>query len=138
MVAKAQDGAIHTCTLSTVSDPAQLQVKVDTAELHADGQDIAHIEIQITDENGRPVYTADHPIALTIEGPGEIIGMENGNIQDLEPYSSRTRKAHHGKLLVYVRTTTQVGEIVVTAEAEGLGTSKVTIKSVDIVETVQA
>jgi beta-galactosidase len=138
VVAKAKDGVIHTCTLSTVSEPAQLQVNVDAAELHADGQDIAHIEIQITDEDGRPVYTADHPIALSIEGPGEIIGMENGNIQDLEPYSSRTRKAYRGKLLAYVRTTTQVGEIVVTAEAEGLGISKVTIRSVEIVETVQA
>ncbi|WP_435166533.1 glycoside hydrolase family 2 TIM barrel-domain containing protein [Paenibacillus glycanilyticus] len=137
-VAKGKDGETYSCVLNTVTEAARLQLHADAAELQADGLDIAHIEIQITDGEGRPVYLAVHPIALTIEGPGEIIGMENGDIQDLEPFSSRVRKAHCGKLLAYVRATTEAGDIIVTAAAEGLQASKITIKAIGITEAVNA
>ncbi|WP_201007702.1 glycoside hydrolase family 2 TIM barrel-domain containing protein [Paenibacillus glycanilyticus] len=137
-VAKGKDGETYSCVLNTVTEAARLQLHADAVELQADGLDIAHIEIQITDGEGRPVYLAENPIALTIEGPGEIIGMENGDIQDLEPFSSRVRKAHRGKLLAYVRATTEAGDIVVTAAAEGLQASKITIKAIGITEAVNA
>lgn len=137
-VAKGKDGGTHSYVLNTAAEAAQLQLQADASELQADGLDVAHIEIQITDGEGRPVYLAEHPIALTIEGPGEIIGMENGDIQDLEPFSSRVRKAHRGKLLAYVRAATEAGDIVVTAAAEGLKASKVTIKAIDVTEAVNA
>ncbi|GLX68754.1 glycoside hydrolase family 2 TIM barrel-domain containing protein [Paenibacillus glycanilyticus] len=137
-VAKGKDGENLTCALVTVAEAARLQMKTDAAELQADGQDLAHVEIQVTDAEGRPVYLADHPIAVSIEGPGEIIGLENGDIQDLEPFSSRIRKAHRGKLLAYVRATTEAGEIKVTASGEGLQSCEATIQSIHRAVAVNA
>lgn len=129
VVAAGRDGNSYTCELITAAKPETLAMSADCAELKADGQDLAHVEIQIADGSGNPVYWADHEIRLFIEGPGEIIGMENGDIQDLEPYSSRVRKAHHGRLLAYIRTTTEPGQIVVRAEAQGLESAQVVITS---------
>ncbi|MCL6458445.1 MAG: DUF4982 domain-containing protein [Gorillibacterium sp.] len=126
-VAKGKDDVSHSYKLYTVSKPEKLALSVDASELKADGQDIAHIEIQITDRSGRPVYLADNPIKLSIEGPGEIIGMENGDAQDVEPYSSRTRKAYHGKLLAYIRTKTTAGLIIVKAESPDLELARIAI-----------
>ncbi|MCA0756290.1 DUF4982 domain-containing protein [Paenibacillus sp. N4] len=129
VAATGRDGNSYTCELITAAKPEALAMSADCAELKADGQDLAHVEIQIADGSGNLVYWADHEIRLSIEGPGEIIGMENGDIQDLEPYSSRVRKAHRGKLLAYIRTTAEPGQVVVRAEAQGLEPAQVVITS---------
>lgn len=129
-VAQGQDGQTVVYELQTTSEPAKLVIEADSLELQADGLDMVHVEIGITDNDGRPVYLADHPIRVTVEGTGELIGLENGNAQDLEPYSSQVRKAYKGKLLAYIRALPQSGTLTVTAEAEGLETAavKLTVK----------
>ncbi|MCL6602157.1 MAG: DUF4982 domain-containing protein [Paenibacillus sp.] len=127
VVAAGSDSRHFSCELHTVSQPEKLTMRADFSDLNADGQDIAHIEIEITDHSGKPVVLADHPIQLSIQGPGEILGLENGDAQDVEPYSSRTRKAFHGKLLAYIRTTTTPGQIIVKAESPGLEPAHLTI-----------
>ncbi len=128
-IAKCSGAVICSAELYTASEPERLAMKVDQAELTADGQDIAHIEIQIMDGRGKPVYLSDNRIKLTAEGPGEIIGIENGDAQDLEPYSSRTRKVCNGKLLAYLRTTTTAGQIVVKAESLDLEPAQIVVNS---------
>lgn len=129
-VAKGSDGNRYTCLLRTVSKPERIAMHVDDSELKADGEDIAHVEIQLTDGDGRFVYASDNLIELSLEGPGEIIGMENGDIGDLTPYSSRSRKAFNGKLLAYIRTQSVPGRIVVKAASGGLQPAQAEITSV--------
>lgn len=128
VVGKSADGSTCLCELATVSKPEQLAIRSDCAELNADGQDIAHVVIQITDSSGKSVYLADPLVHLSIEGPGEIIGLENGDVQDLEPYSSKSRKAYHGKLLAYVRAGNTAGQIIIKADAEGLASTSITVE----------
>ena len=127
VVAQGSDGNLYTCELYTAFKPEKLAASIDNSEMKADGQDIAHIEIQIVDSSGKPVYLADNEIKLSIEGPGEIIGLENGDVKDLEPYSSKSRKAYNGKLLAYIRTKTVAGQIIVTAESQDLEPARIVI-----------
>jgi hypothetical protein len=127
VIAKTQKGESRTCELKTVSEPVKIAMRTDAAELAADGQDIAHVEIRIADAAGQPVYGADSLIRLSVEGPGEILGLENGDPADLEPYSSRQRKIFRGKLLAYIRAGTEAGRITVRAEAPGLEPAVVNI-----------
>ncbi|WP_337100620.1 glycoside hydrolase family 2 TIM barrel-domain containing protein [Paenibacillus sp. YIM B09110] len=129
-VAKGADGNPYTCVLRTVSKPEQIAMHVDSPDLKADGEDIAHVEIQVTDSEGRFVYGSDDLIELSVEGPGEIIGIENGDSQDLTPYSSKSRKAFNGKLLAYIRTQQAPGRIVVKAASRGLQPAQVEITTV--------
>lgn len=127
VVARSAEGIGYSYALETVTKPEQLILRVDAPELSADGQDLAHVEIEVTDSHGKHVYLADDLIQLSIEGPGEIIGLENGDVQDVEPYRSKFRKAHRGKLLAYVRAGVTAGQIVVKAEAQGLATTSTVI-----------
>ncbi|CAN7406261.1 DUF4982 domain-containing protein [Paenibacillus sp. LjRoot153] len=120
VASKSNDGTLTTFALQTVAKPEKLAMRVDATELSANGQDVAHVEIEITDSHGKHVYLAEDLIKLSIEGPGDIIGLENGDVQDVEPYSSTFRKAYHGKLLAYVRARTAPGQIIVRADAQGL------------------
>ncbi len=127
VVAKDHDGKQHVHQLFTASDPKKLDIDIDYPELKPDGQDITHLEMQITDENGNPVYHADNQIELLIDGPGEIIGMENGNAQDIQTYNANHRKAYHGKLVAFVRSKAEEGTINVTMKSEGLDTAHISI-----------
>ncbi|QGH35946.1 DUF4982 domain-containing protein [Gracilibacillus salitolerans] len=127
VVAKDHDGKQHVHQLVTASDPKKLDIDIDYPELKPDGQDITHLEMQITDKNGNPVYHADNRIELLIDGPGEIIGMENGNAQDIQTYNANHRKAYHGKLVAFVRSKAEEGTINVTMKSEGLDTAQISI-----------
>ncbi|MFD0674624.1 glycoside hydrolase family 2 TIM barrel-domain containing protein [Cohnella sp. GCM10027633] len=120
VVASNGDGVFRSHELHTASQPKKLELRADRVELLASGEDWAHVEIDIVDEAGRLVFAADQPIRVTVDGPGELMGLENGDAQDVEPYSSPVRRARHGKLLAFVRSRTEAGKITVRAEAPGL------------------
>ncbi len=108
------------CELHTAGVPKKLSMRSDAGELRQNGTGIAHIEIRVLDASDREVYQADNLICLAMDGSGEILGLENGDASDLEPYCSRRRKAYHGRLLAYVRINDTAESLVVEAEASGL------------------
>lgn len=116
--------------LRTAGAQERLQLNIDTVELRANLRDVAHVELEIVDAAGTGVYAAALPITVTVEGAGELLGLENGNAQDLDPYRSAVRRAHHGKLLAYIRAGADPGTIRVTAEALGLPPVTIVIHTV--------
>ena len=129
-IGRNSDGKGSSCQICTTYKPHKLVMHVDDRQLKADGQDIAHIEIQVVDNNGEMVYLADDSVKLEIIGPGEILGIENGDPKDLEPYSSLSRKVYQGRQLVYVRATSTPGTIKITAQAENMLAGEVIIESI--------
>lgn len=124
-----RDGSKQEHELITAFCPTQLKAEADDLELYANGQNIAHVEIMVADAKGTIVCPGETRIAVRVEGPAELIGLENGNAQDLEPYSSKHRNSWNGKLLAYVRVSGKPGLITVRAEAPGLEAAIVTIKA---------
>jgi hypothetical protein len=110
------------CTheLKTADKPAKLQLHSDTITLKADKEDVAHIEVNILDQDNNLVYSAENEIHCSIVGPGEIIGIECSNPVSHQDYKANYRKAFHGKLLIYVKATDQVGTIIVKTSSEDL------------------
>jgi len=97
----------------------QLLVAADDRELVGDGIDATRVVMKVTDEYGAVRPLANAAIALSITGPGEIIG-EN-------PFS-----LFGGVGAVWIRTKQAAGKIVLTAKHPVLGS-----KTVEIVATRQ-
>ncbi|HZH60372.1 MAG TPA: glycoside hydrolase family 2 TIM barrel-domain containing protein [Metabacillus sp.] len=118
------------CTheLKTSSEPTKLQLYSDTITLKADKQDVAHVEVNILDHDNNLVFDGDNQIDCTIEGPGEIIGIECSNPASHQDYKTTYRKAYNGKLLIYVRATDQPGTITLKTTSIGLESASVVIK----------
>ena len=85
---------------------------------------VEQIEIELTDNCGTPLRSSDLTLTPRLSGPGEIIGLENGNLSDNTPYSSPARSTWKGKLIAYIRRT---GEEVLTFTAGGEGVSDVSL-----------
>ena len=96
----------------------------------ADGADLVHVQVAIVDENGTPVYDADHEITWAIDGPASLRGLESGDHSSHEDYQAHRRRAYHGRLLGYVQTTDgQKGPVRVTLTAPGLETAVIVLPS---------
>ncbi|HPR32479.1 MAG TPA: DUF4982 domain-containing protein, partial [Prolixibacteraceae bacterium] len=63
----------------TSSEPASLALSADRTRLKADRQDVSVISVSLTDAMGNPVPNANIPVSFSVEGPGKIIGVGNGD-----------------------------------------------------------
>jgi beta-galactosidase len=75
---------------------------------------------------------AKNEVKFELSGPGEIVGVDNGDATSFEPFQASERKAYNGLCLVIVRTKpNQAGVIKLTARAEGLteATTEITATS---------
>jgi len=64
-------------------------------------------------------------VTFDITGPGTIVGVDNGNMDSLEPYVATQRSAFRGQCLVIVQSTGKPGTIRLNAESPGLSSGHV-------------
>jgi len=110
----------ETVKISTTGEPAAISLSVDRANITADRRDVAHITVEVRDENGRVVPTADNEITFEIEGPGKLIGVDNGAPFSHEDYKAFHRKAFNGLCLAIIQSTAVAGPIKISATSPTL------------------
>ncbi|MDE5950897.1 MAG: DUF4982 domain-containing protein, partial [Acetatifactor sp.] len=86
----------------------------DCMTLTADGEDLLFVEISTVDENGCPVENACDYVEVEVAGPGRLVGLDNGDSTDYDPYKGTIRKLFSGKLMAIIAAEDQPGEIRVT------------------------
>lgn len=107
-------------TLETAGAPFAIQAKADRSSFDHRTRQVAHIEISIVDEKGVPVYGADNPVTVRVEGPARLLGLESGSIVSHEDYTAPQRKVYRGKLLAYIQSQPGAGAVKVTLTSPGL------------------
>lgn len=116
--------------VKTTGKKANLSAKVDRDKITADGKDLAYVEVDVTDAEGNIVPNAEDRVTFKVEGNGELVGVDNGSSPDHDSYKANNKRAFSGKVLAIVRATKEAGSFTVTASADGLKSSKVTVKTV--------
>lgn len=116
--------------VKTTGKKSQLSAKADRSKITADGKDLAYVEVDVTDADGNIVPNAEDRVTFKVEGNGELVGVDNGSAPDHDSYKGNNKRALSGKVLAIVRATKEAGEFTVTASADGLKSSKVTVKTV--------
>jgi beta-galactosidase len=71
--------------VKTTLAPVNIKLQANRETIKADSKDIALITVQTTDKNNLRVPTASNELSFSIEGPGKIIGVGNGDPTSLEP-----------------------------------------------------
>ena len=121
--------------VETTGPPARLELAVDRQAIRADGQDLAFVTVRVVDARGR-LSRADgnQLIRLALTGTGSIAGIDNGDPTNHEPFTWSTPSVaeHHafnGLAMVVIRAPRSRGTITLDAQAEGLGTARLTIRA---------
>ena len=107
------------CELKTAGEAVRIAAVPDSGNISPGGREIVHVMLYLADSNGISVpYAADY-IYVEITGPAQLLGLENGNPRDLEPYNSNRRKLYEGKALAYIRSTGKAGPVTLKFRADG-------------------
>ena len=95
--------------------------------LQADGQDLAFITIELTDEKGTLNPLAANELTATVSGSATLIGFGNADIKDCDRYTDNTHKAWKGHALLVVRSTGKKGKATITVQGKGLKPARVNV-----------
>ena len=121
--------------LRTAGPPAQLEVMSDREVLAADGQGLAHVTVRVVDPSGNLVPHGEHAIEFTLEGDGQIVGVDNGNLYSHESFKAAQRDTYQGRALAIIRVGRGAGTIRLTARADGLESAAITIETKALPDT---
>ena len=124
--------------VETVGAPASIQLIPDRRSIKADREDVSVITVQVNDSEGRLMPVAGNEITFTLDGPGKIIGVGNGDPGSHEPdkYIANNptlstpkwkRSVFNGFAQIIVQATDQPGRITLTAESPSLLPAKATV-----------
>ena len=111
---------VATCIRSSFGDAARLVLSADREHLMADGQDLLFVTIAAEDARGRPVENANNRVVVQVSGAGRLVGLDNGDSTDFEPYKGTSRRLFSGRLLAVVAATHEAGDITVKVSSPGL------------------
>ncbi|MBN2533434.1 MAG: DUF4982 domain-containing protein [Spirochaetales bacterium] len=127
-----QNGNIITANeRKTAGPPAKLRMIPDRSSLFADNNDLVFIEVTILDKDDVIVPYADTPVFFSLSGPGRIAGVDNGNSINHEPYKGSRISAFNGKCLLIIQATSEAGQIIITADADGLSKAGISVQSIN-------
>ncbi len=66
------------------------------------GSTLKQVEVTMCDHKGNRVYHDSTLLHVQVEN-GSLVGLENGNLSDVTDYTSTSRCAYHGQLLIYAK-----------------------------------
>ena len=95
-------------TLSTARAASSIALSADTNTLVSNGQETVQVEVTLLDENGHPAQ--DEIIHCQTAGDMALLGIENGQPDDLTPYAENYRATLDGRAIVYLRAGCARGE----------------------------
>lgn len=114
---------------TSFGDSSTLYLTPDKSALAANGKDLVFVEITALDNRNIPVENANNRVNITIEGPGVLVGLDNGDSTDYDQYKGYSRRMFNGKLLAVISSTFKPGDIKIIAESGGLETATLVITS---------
>ena len=112
---------------TTAGVPHGLALNIDKDKIKSNRTDVVHVVVDIVDDKGVPVPYANNLVNFELKGPAKLIGVENGDIIDLNPHKVAYRKAFNGKCLAIIQSDGNSGEIIVKANSEGLKSQTINI-----------
>lgn len=115
-------------TTRTTGAPASLRITPDHQELLGDGQDLSFVTVEVVDARGNLVPTATHRIDVKIDGPADLMAIDNGDPTDMTTFSLSHRKVFSGKALVIIRSKRGAsGKVALQIAGENLGVKAVNL-----------
>lgn len=118
--------------IKTAGEPAKLKLTAiqNPEGFHADGADMALIQVEVVDKDGKRCPLDNRMIQFTLKGNAEwrggIAQGKNNHILDTNlPVECGINRA-------FIRSTTTAGKIILTARAKGLPTETLTLQTIPV------
>ena len=115
-------------SIFTTRGIAGFRAESDRSQLKADGQDLAHIVITLTDPDGHRVQVEERQVRVSVEGDGRLLALDNGELRVAgDSFARDAVPTQFGRALAIVQAGRHGGSITVTVRIDGLGESQLEI-----------
>jgi hypothetical protein len=119
-VAKNKGSVVASAELKTTGTVSAIIASCDKKAIKADRQSIAHVYLNLCDDAGNTVYTAENEVTCEVTGPARLLGLEDSNPANVEDYKDNKQHAYHGKLLIYIQALDKTGSATIKLSSPGL------------------
>jgi hypothetical protein len=118
-------------TIQTSKRPYALKI-VSSDNIIKDKDGVAHVVVQVVDEDGHPVFLSDNEVTCQVTGPAKLLGLEASNNSDMSDYTDNKHRVYHGRILAYIQSTGESNEkINVSFSSPWLESTELTIETAD-------
>jgi beta-galactosidase/beta-glucuronidase len=116
-------------TLETTNSSCKIELSIwkNQPSTLISNENIIQIETTITDARGRHIINDSTMLHVEIQGPGELLGLENGDLSDVTEYGVHYRRAYGGRLLLYIRKTSREVPIHLRVHGDNLKLAEITL-----------
>jgi len=128
-VARNQGKEVAADELRTAGKAVKIRLTTDRAAFTGNWDDLSFVRAAVVDENGVVIPRAKDLIRFSISGPGIIAAVDSADNASAEPFQASERRAYQGVCFAMVKATSATGNMVLTAEAEGLKTGSVVVET---------
>lgn len=126
-IARSGGREVGRSTLASATGPLRLRLIVDRSALSADGQDLAHLAVELVDSNGTVVMLSGAEIEVGVDGPATLAGLGSADPAPLGSYTDARDELFRGRALAVIRATTEAGEARVTVRSRDHGSATITL-----------
>jgi beta-galactosidase len=117
-------------SLITVGAATKVVIQSDRTTLYADGDDVANLDVYITDANGNHVWNATNTLTYTVTGNGRSYGIGTGDLTKAQNFTANSHAAYEGRAYIPVQSTPTPGSITVSVTASGLAAGSIALTTV--------
>lgn len=121
---------IATDVRESFGDAKKISLIPDKDQLIANGEDLIFVEVNVEDENGHRVENANNRVFVQVSGAGRLLGLDNGDSTDYDPYKGTSRRLFSGKLMAIIGATLEAGNIQLEVSSIGLQGETFTFESI--------
>ncbi|WNJ16577.1 glycoside hydrolase family 2 TIM barrel-domain containing protein [Pontibacter sp. G13] len=125
-------GAEISSQIFTTGTPKQFTLAADKTTLTADAYDVAHVVVQLTDDQGLPVKTENTLVEFEVEGPARLLGVDNGADDNHQDFQADHIVTDKGRCLLLVQSLKEAGTIRITAKSATYGSQTIELNSVGL------
>jgi beta-galactosidase len=111
--------------LRTAGKPSKITLSTDRESLTRSFDDVAHVIVTITDDQGITIPTASDTLTFSVTGAGKFIAADNASIVSTESFVDDKHAAYQGRCLALIRAADQTGTATLKVSAPGLKEAEV-------------
>lgn len=117
--------------LRTTGAPKALMLTADRSTIRGDRSDLSYVTVEVVDENGQRVPTAELKVNFTVEGAGELAGQASGSPNKPASHQIPECTTFKGRCITILRPKGPEGAITLKAEVKGLKPAEILVQTTD-------
>lgn len=121
---------ISRTSLLSAKGRTEIRLMPEKALLHANGQDLCFLEIDLVGENGITKSSVDQKLSVEVTGAGMLQGFGSARPNMAECFVEKTHTTYYGKALAIIRAGYTPGTIHVTVSGDKLEAQSVELTAI--------